>query len=178
MNIEIDYFLFYKHQNRAWGIRNFSFIVIPKGDVYTFNSNDLKLDILGNDKRENPTNASQEDLLNALDKGEVMKTKIPFELEINGVKALPLEQDKAKMIWDAGYEKYSVYKINPQNNEYEDVSLQILDSYYFRAKKSNNYKELINRIDFYKEIVKHKIETYPIRINPEFQDEEFLKKNN
>lgn len=172
MNIEIDYFLFYKQQNRAWSIRNFSFIVIPNGDVYTFNSNDLKLDILGNDKRKNQTNVSQEDLLNAFDKGEVMKTKIPFELEINGVKALQLEQDKAKMIWDAGYEKYSVYKINPQNNEYEGISLQILDSYYFRAKKRNDYKELINRIDFYKEIVNHKRETYQHTFNRDFLGED------
>lgn len=172
MNIEIDYFLFYKHQNRAWGIRNFSFIVIPNGDIYTFNSNDLKLDILGNDKRENPTNASHEDLLNALDKGEIIKTKVPFELEINRVKELPLEQDKAKMIWDAGYEKYSVYKINPQNNEYEGISLQILDSFYFRARKSNNYKELINIIEFYKEIVNHKRETYQHTFNWGFLDED------
>ncbi|GEM67990.1 hypothetical protein SMI01S_15960 [Sphingobacterium mizutaii NBRC 14946 = DSM 11724] len=80
------------------------------------------------------------------------------------------------MIWDAWYEKYSVFKINPETNEYEDVSLQILDSCYFRAKRSNNYKELINRIDFYKEIVKHKIETFPIKINPEYQGEEYPNK--
>ncbi|MGV6945077.1 hypothetical protein [Sphingobacterium kyonggiense] len=169
------YFLLYKHYNIAWGKINFSFIILPNGNIYYFNSPNNYLDILGFDKDNISIAISQNDLSSAIELGQEYVSKKILDVDINGIKPIQLQEDKSIWKSDCGYELYALFRYNSDTESYEYIPLQVFEKYYSKAPKSQVYQCLVSLIDSYKHLISDKIETKSSSfLKDDLDDETFI----
>lgn len=159
-----EFFLFYKYYNRAWGIQNFSCVILQDGRVFSFTNEKDGNDIFGFYKNEILPVLSV-DMLKTLLNNEsefiVQISNKPIEVDIKNLKLNRLEKDQRAKFFDRGYELYALFKFNAKMKGYEYIPLQILDTYYYSNQtkgilkyfKPNLFKLLINKIDEYRKYV-------------------------
>ena len=150
MNI---YFLFYKHYKIAWARKNFSCIILPNGSSYSCNNPNSNEDILGCFKGEIPTHIPLQTRNKAIKLGELIETNIPLEVNIQNFKSVKLTKDSSTKISDGGFELYALFKYDANQNTYEYIPLQILDTYYFRNYENDSFNILIEITYSYKTMI-------------------------
>jgi len=173
----IDYFLFYKHYNIAWGLKNFSFIILPNGNIHYYNSLSDNLDILGFKKDNISSATSKNELSSAIEKSQEYLSNKILNFDIEKIKPIQLQEDKSHWMTDSGFELYALFRYNTEIERYQCFPLQIFDKYYFRAPENKNFRCIVNLIDSCKDLISHNIETKSSSfIKDDLDDEEFIGK--
>ncbi|OYD43593.1 hypothetical protein [Sphingobacterium cellulitidis] len=146
----IEYFFFYKHHNIAWGLKNISFISLPDGKIFSYQTNESYLDILGFKESDIASVITKESLNKAIENRREYFADKKLK-DVKDIKQVPLQLDKSLYKSDSGFELYAIFKYNPEIDKYEYIPLQIFQScYYYRTANKKTFSKLINHIDFCK----------------------------